>query len=115
MSQEEYHLPEISALELAEWLKGKPDLVLLDVREEYEVAQEPLQDRRVVVAPLSRLARLQADGLPEQVRPAAEIVVFCHLGERSAQVTYWLSQYLGFPHVFNLYGGIVAYHSQVRR
>ena len=36
MSEEEFILPEITPQELAEWLKTRPELVLLDVREPYE-------------------------------------------------------------------------------
>jgi rhodanese-related sulfurtransferase len=41
------------------------------------------------------------------------VVVFCHLGQRSAQVTYWLNAHLGYQQVYNLRGGIDAYARQV--
>lgn len=105
--------PEISAGELAGWMRDRPGLVLLDVREPDETAYAPLPDPRVVSAPLSMLARLLKEGLPAAVSPEAEIVVFCHLGQRSAQVTAWLSQNLGYPGVYNLRGGIDAYARQI--
>jgi rhodanese-related sulfurtransferase len=106
-------LPEISVAELAEWMVSKPDIVLLDVREPDETTYVPLPDPRVVTAPLSMLARQMEKGLPEAVKPEAVIVVFCHLGQRSAQVTAWLSQNLGYPQVYNLRGGIDAYAREV--
>ncbi len=108
-----YQLPEIGPDELAEWLKTRVGLVLLDVREADETAYVPLPDSRVVYAPLSMLARVQEEGLPAQVTPEAEVVVFCHLGQRSAQVTYWLNIHLGYQKVYNLRGGIDAYARQV--
>ena len=111
--EEPYRLPEIEPAVLAEWLKSKPGLVVLDVREADETAYAPLADARVVTAPLSMLARLQEEGLPPQMRPEAEVVVFCHLGQRSAQVTYWLDVHLGYQQVYNLRGGIDAYARQV--
>ncbi len=107
-------LPEITVRELAEWMQQQPDLVLLDVREPYEFPRARLNDERVVHAPLSDLARKHLDGLPEKVKadPAATLVVFCHHGIRSAQVTAWLRD-LGWSAVYNLSGGIDAYARQV--
>jgi rhodanese-related sulfurtransferase len=113
MTDENYRLPEISPRQLADWLQTRPQLVLLDVREENEAAYSPFPDPRVLVVPLSRLARLQEKGLPSQVNPAAEIVVFCHVGGRSSQVVYWLNYHLGYPTVYNLHGGIDAYADQI--
>jgi rhodanese-related sulfurtransferase len=111
MSEEENMiLPEISPVELAEWLQQRPELVLLDVREPYEFPRAQLKDERVLHAPLSDLARKHLEALPEKVKadPSATLVVFCHHGSRSAQVTAWL-QSLGWSAVYNLSGGIDAY------
>lgn len=106
-------IPQVTAAELAEWMRTHPGLVLLDVREPREVAFARISDPRVVYAPLSDLASRREEALPDAVRdPQAEIVVFCHLGERSAQVTAWL-QMQAYAHVFNLAGGIDAYAFQV--
>jgi rhodanese-related sulfurtransferase len=103
----------VTAGELAEWMRDKPDLVLLDVREPREVAYSRLDDPRVVYAPLSDLAQRLQDALPEAARdPQVLVVVFCHLGERSAQVTAWL-QMQDYQHVYNLAGGIDAYAFQI--
>ena len=106
-------LPEITPHQLADWLQTRPQLVLLDVREENEAAFAPFPDPRVLVLPLSRLARLQEKALPASVNPEAEIVVFCHVGGRSSQVVNWLHGHLGFPGVYNLHGGIDAYAEQI--
>ena len=110
---EGFDLPEITPLELSEWLREKPDLVVLDVREPYEVSYARLADPRVVYAPMSELARRLEDALPDEARdPQAEMVIFCHIGERSTQVTAWLKSQ-GYARVFNLAGGIDAYAARV--
>ena len=106
-------LPEISPLELAEWLMNQPNLVVLDVREPYEFGRARLQDPRVVYAPLSELARKYLEALPAAAQDkTASVAVICHHGNRSAQVTAWLLE-LGWQHVVNVSGGIDAYARQV--
>ena len=111
---DEYILPEITPLELAEWLNTRPELTLLDVREPYEFPRAKLADERVAYAPLSDLARKSIEGLPEKVKAdkTTPLVVICHHGNRSAQVTAWLLT-LGWETVYNLAGGIDAYARQV--
>ncbi len=105
--------PEISVKDLAEKLKTPAQFILLDVREPDEVRQARLDDPRVVYSPMSQLARRGPDALPEPARnPAAEIVVFCHQGSRSLQVTLWLQQQ-GWRNIASLSGGIDAYARQV--
>lgn len=112
---EGFDLPEITPLELSEWLREKPGLVLLDVREPYEVSYARLLDPRVVYCPLSELAQRLQEALPEAASdPQAEMVIFCHVGERSAQVTAWLKSQ-GYTNVVNLSGGIDAYAARVDR
>lgn len=106
---EQPSLPEVTPHELAEWMQTKQDLVILDVREPFELGRARLNDSRVVYAPLSQLAAHPDPQLPPAARdPRAVIVVMCHLGMRSAQVTYWLRQ-IGWAQVYNLRGGIDAY------
>ena len=71
--------------------------------------QKLISDPRVVYAPMSELARKQTAALPpEAAEKSVELVVLCHTGRRSAQVTFWL-QDLGWQNVSNLAGGIDAY------
>jgi rhodanese-related sulfurtransferase len=79
--------------------------VVLDVREPYEVATAALTGALTIPMaqiPLS-LAQLPAD------RP---IVVMCHHGARSAQVTSFLHAN-GYPNAVNLDGGIDAWSVHV--
>jgi rhodanese-related sulfurtransferase len=74
---------------------------LLDVREPWEFDLARIEGSRLI--PVGEL--------PERVSeldPAAETVVICHHGARSAHVTRALAQ-AGFTKVFNLEGGLDAY------
>ena len=109
MFPQEERLPEISPQELSGWLKERPGLVLMDVREVYETEYSRLPDPRVVYAPLSQLAQQGPSALPSEAQDQqTEIVVFCHLGQRSSQVVAWMQE-MGYNHIFNLQGGLDAY------
>lgn len=97
-------LQQIAPRELASWL-GEESLLLLDVREPWEVALSPFPDALHV--PMreipARIGELAAQ------RP---IVCICHHGARSAQVAMFLQQ-RGFERVYNLAGGIDAWAREV--
>lgn len=104
-----YDLPEISVKELAQKLANGASFVLLDVREPQELEYAKLKDEWTTLVPLSQLARELTNALPDSVQDKdTEIVVMCHTGQRSAQVTAWLLQN-GWTNVSNLRGGIEAY------
>ena len=105
--------PEITVTELGEKLKSEEKFVLLDVRELSELENAKVEDSRLQVMPMSRLASEGPAALSESVR-AQEIPVYvmCHHGSRSMQVTGWLVQQ-GYKNVTNVSGGIDAYARQV--
>ncbi len=106
-------IQEITTTDLAEKLKTDDDFILLDVREPLELAYAKLEDKRLEVAPMSRLAEFGLDALSESARSHnAVIYVMCHHGNRSAQVTAWLAQQ-GWKNVFNVRGGIDEYARKV--
>ena len=108
-------LPEIDVKTLAEKLKSDEDFILLDVREADELLRAKIEDKRLGHAPLSQLAAQGTSGLPEQVqRQEGTVYVLCHHGNRSSQVTRWLSQN-GWTNVFNVRGGIDEYARRVDR
>ena len=91
----------ITPLELKERLQAGNRPVLLDVREPWEFALARIEGSRLI--PMGEL--------PERISeldPAAETVVICHHGARSAYVTRALEQ-AGFARVLNLEGGLDAY------
>ena len=77
------------------------DVVVLDVREPYEIflASFPGATHIPMGDIPSRLSELD---------PGRETVVVCHHGIRSAQVATYLAR-MGFAHVVNLSGGIDAW------
>ncbi len=94
---------EIGATELAARLRAGGELFLLDVRqpEEWETGRIP----GAVLIPLDTLpARLG------EIRHAAEIVVYCHSGYRSAKALKLLRA-AGFTRVRHLPGGICAWNA----
>jgi rhodanese-related sulfurtransferase len=104
-----YGVPGLSVEEVAEkWANGDA-FTLLDVREPVELSYANLGEG-VALAPLSALAEQGLEALPEGVRADKEavIVVMCHTGNRSSQVTAWLRQQ-GWTNVYNMDGGIEAY------
>jgi len=105
--------PEITVTDLAEKLKTEEQFILLDVRETFELEYAKLEDARLEVAPISKLSQEGPDALSESARSQdATIYVLCHHGNRSAQVTAWLSQQ-GWKNVFNVSGGIAEYARKV--
>ena len=88
-----YGAPEISVKELEERQKAGGQFVWLDVREPNEHAAVCIDDERILLIPFSPLATEQVAALPEAAQAQdADIVVMCHHGNRSGQVTMWLKQ-----------------------
>jgi rhodanese-related sulfurtransferase len=97
---------ELEPTELAQRMKSDPRAVfLLDVREEWERAQAVIEPSLHI--PMQELAGRVAE-LPTD-RP---IVVYCHMGTRSAMVAGFLERH-GFPTVANLSGGIDQWSTDV--
>jgi rhodanese-related sulfurtransferase len=93
--------------ELARRLASGEELVLLDVREPFELEIARLDG--AVAIPLGELAA-RADELdPEDPRP---LVCVCHHGIRSAHAAGLLASH-GFERVYNLTGGIDRWASDV--
>lgn len=98
-------VPEISARELAERLRGPNPPRLVDVR-------EPQEWRlcRISAAELHPMSQIM-EWMPT-LDKNAEVVLQCHSGQRSWQVARFL-QANGFQKVFNLRGGIDAWSREV--
>jgi rhodanese-related sulfurtransferase len=101
-----YGAPEISVQDVAAKVKANEKFVWLDVREPNELTEAAINDERVVNVPMSVLAQERTAALPAEAQDKdAEIIVFCHHGGRSGQVTAWLRQQ-GWTNVLNMDGGI---------
>jgi rhodanese-related sulfurtransferase len=108
-------IPEISVKELAEKLKTPDGFILLDVREPWELALAKIDDRRLIVSPMSALANQGLEALPQPaLQKDAQIYILCHHGVRSADVTGWLASQ-GWTNVFSVAGGIDAYARSIDR
>jgi rhodanese-related sulfurtransferase len=83
--------------------------VLLDVREDWEVAQAPLNVPGTVTLhiPMNQIPARRAE-----LESAQPVVCFCHHGMRSAQVVAFLMHH-GHADVYNLAGGTDAWSLQV--
>jgi rhodanese-related sulfurtransferase len=106
-------IPEISVQETARKLRDGEIFIILDVREAWELERARLLVEQVIHSPMSQLARQGVYALPVEVEDKQqEIVVICHHGVRSAEVTAWLLR-LGWQHVRSMAGGVEAYAALV--
>jgi rhodanese-related sulfurtransferase len=106
-------IPEVDVHQLADKLQTNEPFVLLDVREAWELDQALIDDSRLKVVPVSRLAQFGEEAFPEDVRQKdVEILVMCHHGVRSANVTEWMLA-RGWTNVFSVRGGIAEYAQRV--
>ena len=91
----------LSAHELQHRLKTEPGLLVVDVREYPEFAQEHITPSRLLP-----LGQLQAgDSALNQATP---VVVVCQSGKRSARAAKWLTDN-GFQQVAQLEGGLTEW------
>ena len=95
-------VPELTAPQLAEKLKSPNPPLLIDVREqdECDFCRIPGGELK----PLGGLMQWAGD-----LDPEAEIVCYCHTGQRSYMAAHYLRQHFKFKNVFNLEGGIDAW------
>jgi rhodanese-related sulfurtransferase len=107
--------PEIAETDVetfAQRLASEPEtLQLIDVREPHELEIASLPN--FVNLPLSQFPAWSPT-IADQLNPAAETIVMCHIGMRSAQMCQWLASQ-GFTNVKNLAGGIDAYSRNIDR
>lgn len=96
---------EVTAAEAATLLREKKAR-FIDVREPWEVAAAHIDGSLVI--PMGDVpARAH-----QELDPDEHLVVFCHLGQRSMNVTAWLRNQ-GFENVQSMRGGIDAWSVEV--
>ncbi len=96
---------EITTDELKAKLGSGAKVTLVDVREPWEWNLCHLEEARHIPMGEIPVRYLELD-------PEDEVVVYCHVGQRSAMVVQYLRQQ-GFQKAVNLRGGIEAWASQV--
>lgn len=98
-------MPDIDVQELNQRLSQGENLLILDVREEWEYAESNLNGKLIPLGELPhRLAEIEA-------WKDKEIIVHCRSGARSENAKKFL-QGKGFQNVRNLIGGISKYLEQ---
>ena len=96
---------DIEPLELDESIRRGERPILLDVREPYEYAICHLEGAKLI----------PVDQIPQRMKEldsTRSVVVYCHVGVRSARVTKILRE-AGYLRAVNLKGGIEAWRQQV--
>ena len=109
-----YGAPEISVQDVHAKQQNSEEFILVDVRELSELEQASLPADSFINLPLSDLRARRLDALPDALRQDtdAEVVVFCHKGLRSAQVTVFLRQQ-GWSNTVSMAGGIDAWAEEI--
>jgi rhodanese-related sulfurtransferase len=100
-------VPEITPTELNQRFSLGDVPVLVDVREPHETAIADLPQHGQVLIPTGEFI----DRVSE-LDPAADIVLYCRSGQRSAWAASILLQ-AGFSSVLNLRGGVLAWRADV--
>jgi rhodanese-related sulfurtransferase len=98
---------EISAVHLSSQLQsGSKDIILLDVREPWEVATAKIDGAKTI--PMGEIASRAF----QELNPEDRIVVYCHAGVRSMSAAVWLRNQ-GFEKAQSLRGGIDAWSREI--
>jgi adenylyltransferase/sulfurtransferase len=99
-------LEEVDAPDLAAAMAAEHPPLLVDVRTDAERSVAAIQPSLHIG--LDRFVERAPAEIPKQ----RDVVVYCHVGARSAQAAIWLKAN-GWPRVRSLAGGIDAWSEQV--
>ena len=94
-------MENLTPQELNSLMKTKA-VKLVDVRKDHEVAHG-------VIEGAMHIPMNQVNGWLSQQELASPFVFYCHIGVRSGQAGL-LAESLGFKNIYNLVGGVVAWH-----
>ncbi|HEX8692371.1 MAG TPA: molybdopterin-synthase adenylyltransferase MoeB [Longimicrobium sp.] len=100
-------VPEMTAAELKERLDRGESIAIIDVREPFEWDIANLGGYGARLIPMRELPRRLGE-----IDPGETVVMQCRSGTRSAQTTAFLRRQ-GYPRVWNLQGGILAWADEV--
>ncbi len=96
-------LPDTIDVQTAAALQERDDVVLIDVREQWEYDEGHIPG--ITLIPLSEFESRVAE-IPKD----KEVVLTCRSGNRSGQVYDYLDQ-LGYDNIHNMEGGILAWEA----
>ncbi len=95
---------EINVQELKMMMENKEDFQLIDVREQDEFDDANLSATLIAMSTIpDHVNKIERD---------KKVVIHCKSGARSANVIAWLQTEHGFGNLFNLKGGIMAWHQE---
>lgn len=97
------NIPQMNINAFREALAEDSELLVIDVREDDEVAAQPMEGVEVHHIPMGEIPQ-HMNELPKE----KHIVIFCRSGGRSQRVAEYLNAN-GFTNVSNLAGGIIAW------
>ena len=95
------NLPDSVDVQTVASLRGRDDVVLIDVREQWEYDEGHIPN--ITLMPMAEVPNRLSE-IPRD----KTVIVTCRSGNRSGQVTQFLQQN-GFDNVHNMQGGIVAW------
>ena len=109
-----YGAPEVSVHDVVDKQQQGTEFLLIDVREPNELELASLPVGEFIKLPLSELRERRLDALPEALsqNKDADVVLFCHKGLRSAQVTVFLRQQ-GWSNAVSMAGGIDVWAEEI--
>lgn len=96
----------LSAIEAKKLMESDPDLVILDVREEWEAKICRIEKSELLTPEC--LDKLLSDDFSK----STALLLYCHFGVRSLDAALFLKD-RGFSRVYSLQGGIDAWSTQV--
>jgi rhodanese-related sulfurtransferase len=99
---------EITCEEVKAKIDSREEFTLLDVREPWEFGTASIEKAKLI--PMGDIP----SRAPQELDPENHIVVVCHHGVRSMNVTAWLRQQ-GFEKAQSMRGGIDAWSRQIDR
>jgi sulfur-carrier protein adenylyltransferase/sulfurtransferase len=101
---------EIAPVELVRMMKENPDLLVLDVREDWE--RELSRIDPSCHCPLGEFSSPEGPSLPVDFHPEREVAVYCKAGVRSRMACEVLEA-LGYSKLYNLSGGMIRWGEDV--
>ena len=93
-------MKSISPADLRNWKETGKEFQLIDIREDYEVADDSIGGHHIRMEEV--IARV------DELRKDIPVVIHCRSGRRSSAVVYSLEMQFKFDNLYTLEGGIVA-------
>lgn len=98
-------MKEMTAIELKQRLDRGDKIVIVDLREDYEIESGSIADLFIPLASL----KARCGEIPRQ----DTVVMYCRTGKRAAAAVHVLEMDFGFDNLFCLCGGLEAWAADV--